>query len=164
MPVQGQTSQQYFNQLTILHSGLLVPQILFACVAYYLVANGDLGQSVDLTTILQVVGAALAAGGFVASMYIPKMLLRGVIQKKTLAEKLTAYRGPLLIRWALLEMPTMFALVSYLLTGNYSFLLLAAALVALFIINRPTPSTACADLELTPSDRMLVENPNSVVL
>jgi hypothetical protein len=164
MPAQGQTSQQYFNQLSILHGALLMAQVMFGFVAYYLVANGNFGQSADLTGIFQVVASVLAVGGIAASMYVSKKLLKGFVQKKTLAEKLSAYRGPLLIRWALLEMPTMFSLVGYLLTGSYFFLLLAALMVALFVFNRPTPSAACADLELSASDKMLLENPNSVVL
>jgi len=70
-----------------------------------------------------------------------------------LSKKLADYRSALIVRWALVEGPSFFAIVSYLLTGNYLLLGFAIILIAIFILIMPSSSKLDSDLELSWQDK-----------
>ena len=159
-----QTSKQYFNTITIIHTALFMVQIIFGAIAYLLKSNAMFQNSdPELGSVLLVASVIVAVGGIAASTVIGKTQIKSARAKANLKDKLAGYKTALLIKLALLEMPTIFALVCYLLSGNYYMLVFAVAILILFYMNRPTVNNLVMDLELNHSDRSLVENPNSIV-
>lgn len=159
-----QTSKQFFNTLTIIHAGLFIAQITFGAITYLLKSNGMFQSSdPELESMLLIISVVVALGGITASTFVGKAQLNAARQKSSLKDKLVAYKTAVLIKLALLEMPTLFILVCFLLSGNYYLLAFAGAVLVLFYINRPTLNNLSIDLELNQSDKAIIENPNSIV-
>ena len=92
-----------------------------------------------------------------------KVQLKSIKAKPELKDKLNDYRGASLIKYAMLETPSMLAIVCYLLTANFIFLGYAGLIVILFLLNRPSPENTVNDLELNQADKTKVLDPNSMV-
>jgi len=64
------------------------------------------------------------------------------------SEKLNAYRGAYIIRWAMLQAPGLFSIISFLITGDYAFAGIWLVLIILFVTAGPSRSKMDDDLEL----------------
>ena len=168
MEAKGQTSKEYFTILTVIHAMLVIGQIVFLAVVYYLSltlpAIGPLSQTDEsLNEVFQFIVPAFIIGGLVASYIWNQHKLKTLREKSDLKDKLAEYRTMLIIKYAILEGPSLFALVSFLLTGNDIFLALSGIIIIYFVIMRPTRGKAGADLELNRAERDQIENPNAIV-
>lgn len=156
------TSAQYFRVLAILHSSFIFGQIAFAGMALFLRSTGGFTfEDESLRTILPLVALALSVGGAAAGAAIfrrQREVLRG---QAVLSEKLAGYRSAQILRWALLEGPALFSIVTFLLTGVYWVLGLVGLLVALFVSYRPSPKRTVQDLLLSHEDEASVLDPGA---
>lgn len=64
-----------------------------------------------------------------------------------------AYQSATIVRLALLEGPSLFGIVGFLLTGNLIFLGISGALIACFIYQRPTRQKIEDDLNLSYEEK-----------
>ena len=141
--------------LSILHFSLLIGQLVFAAIAYYLVTSGSM-KAIDTGKNTQFILIGVAAIGLILvvlsfSMYKKKVaLIKDSVQP--VKEKLVAYRAASLIRWAMLEAPVLIAIIAFMLTGHYNFLILAGAILLLFLSTRPTVSKAAAELSISEDE------------
>jgi len=149
----NQSPQGFLKTVTIIHAALTFGQVMFGVLAF--AESGKTGIDVKNTNnpFLYVV-PLLALIGFIASNFLFKQLLNNVGLKNTLREKLMVYQTALIVRYALLEGASLFAIVCYLLTGNLLFLLISGAIVLYFIIIRPTKQGTQNDLNLSYEDQM----------
>jgi len=164
MQSKGQTSKEYFTLLTIIHAALLSVQLILAMAFYYINATSTTGNdAAELDSVFQIVVPAFMIASYVGSTILLKTQLKSLRAKAELKEKLSGYRGTVLIKFAMLEIPTIFSLVCYQLTSNYLYLGIAGLLMIAFVLNRPTQYNAANDLELNPSERAILENPEAIV-
>jgi hypothetical protein len=126
--------------LQIVHRAMLLGMILFAGIAFFLHYSGNFPSSLQqYDQLLQVVSIVIAAAGFfIGNKLFSKKIFQLRESPDGLDVKLELYRSASLIQWALLEAPALFAIICFLLIGNYAFLALAGALIILFVINTPT--------------------------
>lgn len=164
MQTKEQTSKEYFMTLIIIHAMLLFGQVVFLVVLYYLVVAGQGGMSQELNDILQFVAPAFVIGGLIASALWVNKKLKSIKAKPELMDRLSEYRTVQIIRYALLEGPSLFALICFFLTGNFLFLAFAGIIILYFTINRPSRSKTSSDLELGIKERDLIEDPHSIIL
>lgn len=162
--LQNQTLKQYFTGLTIIHGALVMGQVIFAGVAYYIhsqQSQSQVASTGDEITLYLTVAMAIAgvAGGHVIST----SKIKALKDFKSLGEKLSGYRTGLILRYALLEGPSLFALVNYLKSGNITFLTISAMLVAITILFRPSKERAIIDLEPNPTEKKALEDPDAVL-
>ncbi|MEM6768358.1 MAG: hypothetical protein AAF655_25695 [Bacteroidota bacterium] len=162
MNTHGQTSKEYLNYLQLIHAALIIGQLLFAGVAIFLISQGG-PLSEDLTDIFQLLAPILVLGGIAGSIFLPKTLLASAKESSDLSGKLQTYRSTSIIKFAILEAPSLVSLVAFLLTGNSFFLGLAAIIVAVFFMNRPTTSTIINELELNQEEARIIEDEAAVV-
>jgi len=73
------------------------------------------------------------------------------------------YRDILIGRYALIEVPTFFAFVAIMLTGNSLYLAYIALMILFMIYWRPTRNSVIADLELNLNESTIVRNPDSII-
>jgi hypothetical protein len=164
MEARGQTSKEYFKILNLLHTALLGTQLLFAVVAFYLHINGPLNNdSTEFSNIFQFVLPVVIVGAVLGSAMLFKAQLKSIKAKPELKDKLNDYRSALLIKYAMLEAPSMFAIVCYLLTANFIFMGFAGLIIVVFLLNRPLPENTANDLELNQTDKMRLLDPTAVV-
>ncbi len=162
----GQTSKEYFTLLTILHAGFLGAQLIFAAVVYYVNSTSritSVEEADNLNKLFQFIIPAFILASYIGGSIMVKTQLKTLKAKPALADKLQGYRALVLMRLALLEVPSLFSIVCFVLTSNYLYLGLAALIMIVFLLNRPTLYRTVNDLELTPMDRTLLENPDAVV-
>lgn len=136
----------YNNDLTIktlrlVHTALLTGLVLFAAVTFYLVYSRSVLPSLtkEQEKIFQVIAVLLAAAGFFTGATLLRKqiatLREGMLGAK---EKFRQYRRTILISWVCIEMPALFAIACFLLSGNYALLTLALFVTVLFATLSPS--------------------------
>lgn len=151
------TSEEYFKSLGIIHFALIAGQVLFGLLSCFLELTKSLEPSTtDAKGVLIYIAPVLVLGGFLFSNILFKNRLKSIDRNSEIMLKLTDYREALIVRYALLEGPSLFSIVSYLLTGNIIFILSAAIIVLYFLTLRPTKEKAIRDLELNADEEMIL--------
>ncbi len=159
-----QTSREYFRSLQMVYIALIAGQVFFGVVSFYLNQFADFGApGKELRDIFIYIVPLFIIGGTAASLLVFKNRLKVSAGKTSLNEKMTDYRAALIVRYALLEGPSFLALVVYLLTGDLLFLGMAGLIVLFFLTIMPTINKGVKDLELSPADEQLLNDPNAVI-
>ena len=159
MEIKPQTSKAFFRTLQIIFLGLISGQILFGLFSLFLNQMEDWKPvAAELMQVLMYVVPAFVIGGYLGGKILFKRSMKAAQNKAGLSEKLAEYRSACIVRYALLEGPSMLALISYLITGEISFLVMAAFIIAIFLTIIPTPQKAATDLELNLTDEQKLTN------
>lgn len=137
----------FLKTMRIIFFALLAGQIIFMAVAFFTVNNNPpQSQSDDLFNII--VPVAIGLGLFMSGMLF-KQLLGKIKNDASFEKKLEAYRSAMIIRYALLEGPSIFSTVAYLLSGNIIFLAFSGVMILAFLMNMPSRNKAAQDLNLS---------------
>ncbi|HTD39408.1 MAG TPA: hypothetical protein VK671_02220 [Mucilaginibacter sp.] len=140
--------------LSFTHVAMLAFQVLFTITAfaqssrmYFGVMNMD-DQFVFIVPVL-------ALGGFFGGYLVFKKQKYALREKETLQEKLSGYQSSLITRFALIQAPSFFSIVAYILSGNVFFLFITALMSAYFIFLRPTREKIENDLRFDFDNQMI---------
>jgi anaerobic C4-dicarboxylate transporter len=137
----------FLKTMRIIFFALLAGQIIFMAVAFFTVNNNPpQSQSDDLFNII--VPVAIGLGLFMSSLLFKQMLAK-IKKDDSFEQKLEAYRSALIIRYALLEVPSIFSTVVYLFSGNIIFLAFSGVMILAFLMNMPSRDKATQDLNLS---------------
>jgi membrane protein insertase Oxa1/YidC/SpoIIIJ len=142
-----QDSKSYLKLNAILHLALMAGQVLLAAVFIALTGKTEIILNPD-GDIFFILVPAVALIGIFASGFMFKKFLEQANAKATLQEKLNTYRPALIVRFALLEGPSLFGLVAYFLTGNLFYVFVSAFIIIYFFTLRPTKEKLENDLQL----------------
>ena len=138
--------------LTLLHFSLFIGQLMFAGIAGYLVYSKSFNpvfNSEDVIVIVLSAVIGLSVALIIAAFTMFKNKVEKIrINADAVPEKLTAYRATSIIRWAMLEAPTILTIICFLLTGKYSLLIIAAVLLLIFFYTKPTTFKVAQDLSI----------------
>ena len=158
------TSAQYHRTLNILHSAFIFGQLAFAGIAVLLRSTGQMNfEANELRTILPFIAVALAIAGAAGGSALFSKRRDALRGQETLAGKLGDYRGAHIIRWAMLEGPALFSIITFLLTGVYWVLGVVALLIALFISFRPSPKRTVQDLQPSFEEEVRILDPEAML-
>lgn len=125
--------------LNILHLAFLSGLVLFVLLSTYLVYIGRFSPGMqENEQLFQVFALGFAGLSIFFGNRIFKSRLMAIQNMSSLKDKINAYRGACIIRWALVEAATLFTIVCFMLTANYAFLALAVALIIVFMVLKPT--------------------------
>ena len=159
MNTTQQTVKSYFLALQIVYYALIAGQLIFAFLTFYLIRSGLFdGEQAELRNIFIFIVPVFVMGGLFISHLLFKSFLNNAKGKISLYEKLTYYRSALIIRYALLEGPSFFAIVVYLLTGDYLFLGMSGLVILVFFTLKPSVERAINDLELNSEETRRINN------
>lgn len=142
--------------LSVLHFSLFIGQVMFAFMAGYLIYSTSFEPVITNDEQVLVLGAGVI--GLSLTLVIAAFVLfKKKVEKISLnpavvTEKLTAYRASSIIRWAMLEVPTILTIVVYLLTGNEVLLIVVGVLMLVFYYAKPRISKTAQDLGLTEEE------------
>lgn len=160
------TTKHYFKILNILFFALVAGQILFTAVALTLRYFSDqaIVSALPLAPELMMLALSLfTVMAIAASWLFFTVRLKSIKNQTTLAAQLKSYRSAQITRYALMEAPSLMAIVAFILTGNYLFLVCVAVIILAFLFIRPTPDTLSAHLQLTYEDQLLIRDPQAVL-
>jgi hypothetical protein len=134
----GNTNE--FYTFKIVHRALLIGQVLFLGVMFYLLYSKTVIPPLTAQDkIFQVIAILFAAIAFFAGNAVFKKRLAAIRDGAGISvkEKFEKYRSASIVRWALLEGAALFCGICFFLTGNYAFLGLALVVILLFAMQFP---------------------------
>jgi hypothetical protein len=141
----NQSAAQLVKTTSIIHLALTAGQILFAAITFIIPKKPTTNTGNDMLIFIVPV---MAISCFAAGHLLFKTLLDKIDVQSPLKAKLISYQSATIIRLALLEGPSLFAIVSFMLTGNMVFIGIAAAIILYFIYLRPSKQKIEDDLNL----------------
>lgn len=126
---------------------------MFTGIAGYLVYSKSFNPVFNSEDVIVIVVSA-AIGLSVALIITAFTMFKNKVEKirinaDAVPEKLTAYRATSIIRWAMLEAPTILTIICFLLTGKYSLLIIAAVLLLIFFYTKPSPAKMMQELAMS---------------
>jgi hypothetical protein len=157
------TSKSVLTGLNIIYFSLVFIMTSFGLVVLYLNYSGGIVAEVDaeFAAMLRYILIALLPASFGAGYFLFKKLTSTVDSSLSLKEKLFKYQNALLIRSACFEFVGMLGCVFAMIAADSSFLLFTGIIIAMFFLFRPTVYSITTDLNLSQSDRLILENPES---
>jgi hypothetical protein len=112
-----------------------------------------------LQTVLIIEFALSIIGGYFLFRYMMKKIDTGF----SLRKKMPKYFSAVLLRSTLFEIPALLASVVAFVSVQISYLAINVIVFIIFYMFRPTPEMIAADLQLTPRDRALLDDPQAVI-
>jgi hypothetical protein len=164
METNQQTTKEFFKLASFIHLALIAVVVLFGMVVYFFIADFQRPDTrSELARLLVYLVPGLVIAGIVASNIIFRVRLNALKEIGDLKTKMYGYRESLIIRYALLEGPAMFALAAIFMTNNANYMVYAGLMVVLMTLKRPTRKSAIADLESDQQETALLEDPDSII-
>lgn len=157
------TVGEYFRQLQILFFAMLVGQILFALISYF-VLKPELTADQDMANLMLYLVPAMAIGAIIGSRLLFNQQIAAISSSTSLGEKLSQYRAASILRYALLEGAGLFALVSYLITGNIIFIGIALGVILFFLQFTPSINRVINELSLAGADQSAIQNSDTSLI
>lgn len=141
-----------FSAFKIIHSALLIGQLLFIGIMLYLVYSNIITTPfTGNDKALQVAAVLFSALAFFAGNHILKKRSAALRDNTVISpkERFEKYRAACIMQWALLEGAALFCGICFFLSGNYAFLVLAAALILFFALQTPGKSKTASQSGLS---------------
>ena len=153
-------SQSYFQTLNIIYFSQMFMMLAFSGVVAFLISSNNTSQANPLwhTVLPLVIIASLTLAYVVFRMMVGK-----IKNTDPLKTKMPKYSRAVLIRSALLEMPALLAAIVAFLTGQLYYLGVPVFIVMIFLLLRPTKNTVAQDLNLSPKERAMLEDPQAII-
>ncbi len=149
--------QKPLQTLQIIHFAMLSGQVMFAGVLFFLRDEITITQTDDeLANLFKILVPVLGFGGLLGGNFVFKSFMKKALTSENIGKKMDTYRVAFLIRSALLEGPSLFTLVAFLLTSDVFFIGFAIILMVIFTFLRPTAAGIIQDLELSGEERNAV--------
>ncbi len=142
----------YLRSLQMVHFALGIGMISFLVVCFVLHGSEDWESIPELSNIFTMVVPIVLLAGIVVGSWFYNKRIEGINQTATVQQKLETYRTVFVIRLALHEGPTLFAIVAYLLTVNQWFLHMVLISIAGFVLLRPTADKIATTLSLSDKE------------
>ena len=142
------TPESTLKTLAFTHVALLAFQMLFAIVAFAQTTRMYV-SIMNMNDQFVFIVPVLALGGFFGGYLIFKKQKYALRDKDSLQERLAKYQSVLITRFMLIQGPSVFATVAYILSGNIFFLLITGLMCGYFIFLRPTREKIESDLRFS---------------
>ena len=162
---QSFTSKKYLSQINLIYFAQAGMMLAFSAVVFALIYSGQFVPTSDdgLTNNLTYVLIVVVIAGFAGAHFIYRHMLSRIDKTKDLKKKMPGYLAALLTRSACLEVPGFMAAVVMFLTAKLYLFAIPVFTFVVFYLMRPTPSTIAEDLELSPKEKSMLDDPNAVI-
>ena len=159
-----QTSKEYFKTLSIIHAALTIGPVVFGLIIFLVVSLSHTNALNELTKIFYYVVPIITVIALLSANIFYKSKLKTFKDSDSLQNKLTTYRGLLIMRYASAEGASFFAVVAAFITETPFFLIFVGLLLLLMIYWRPTRESLKADLQLSVQEVSAIDDPDAVVI
>jgi hypothetical protein len=161
-PNMPQTPAGYLKTTATVHFALIVGQSLFAVLSVFLSKKIMINVRNIHDPLLYVV-PVFALSGSVLGNILFRNKVNNIYATDTLKSKLAAYQSAMIIRFALLEGPSLFAIGAFLLSGELFYLLVSVVLIGYFIYLKPTKERVENDVKLSYQELEDFNQPDKVM-
>jgi hypothetical protein len=153
-------SQSYFQTLNIIYFSQAVMMLAFAGVVGFLISSNETPQPDQLWNFVIPLVIILS---LTMAYIVFRMMIGKIKSSEALKTKMPKYSRAVLVRSALLEMPALLSAIVAFLTGQFYYLGVPVFVVLMFLILRPTKNTVAQDLNLSPKERALLDDPQAII-
>ncbi len=157
------TTAAFLKNMKIVFVALAIIQILLAVIAFILISTGLSLNGNNLTPVFTYLIPALCTAMVFVSMVIFKNKINTIDSNLSLNDKLNAYRGLYITRWAIIEGPIIFTIIAYLLTGAQKFLIIVVVMLVVFISLYPSIQKILKELPLSSNEQDILNDPNGII-
>ncbi|WP_186757154.1 hypothetical protein [Echinicola salinicaeni] len=141
---------------------LLITQFVFFTAAYFLTEKTEQMDATFHLFLKFLIPSLVLASIFGSNIYFKKQLSK-LKQDNSLKDKLTDYITALVVKYALLEVPAIIAIVAYFISADWLFLGLAGTMIIIFLLHKPSQSKTISELSLNPEEKRKVLDPKAMV-
>ena len=156
------TSKQYLFQLNLIYGAQAFFMLVFGAVAF-VVSQSAQPLEESFSRLLLYVLVAVVITSLTAAYFVFNLMIQRISNGIALKSKLQKYLTALLVRSALLEFPGLFASVVTILTGSQLPLIAVLFILIVFFLLRPSSGQISQDLNLSQSEKGMLEDPGSTV-
>ncbi len=151
---------QYFQPLRMIHASILGGSLLFlGIVRFALLDSATIDNAILEDDYLLYVPVGVMLAGIVFSEWLFQQRVKKAREFPELVDKLNEYRVACIIRWAILEGATFFAIIWFLLYYDRYFMAIALVGMALLAFSRPTPEKTAKNLRLNAAEHATITEP-----
>lgn len=155
-----QSSGDYIKQVTFIFIVLLLSQIVFFYVAIWHIMPA---REDDFDKEFRIADAIVFVVCLVGSYYLFVRNLKRARIPRGIREKLVIYRTGLYTQWLILEILSIFSIISYIMTGDFLFIFTTVFAIVVFLVNRPTINRTCDELELDSNERRVLKTKDAAI-
>lgn len=157
------TSRRYFQTINLTYYMQAFSLLLFSVVIFVLIYGADKSTAPAADIQWVYVLPVVLIIGLGSAWFLFRAMVNKIDPKARLQDKFPKYASALILRSALLELPGLLAGIVAYLTFEPFYLGGAVMIFLAFVLLRPTRQTIAEDLNLSPKERALIENPDAVV-
>lgn len=141
--------------MLVMHTAFLYAQVLFAITIYFIADKTALFDEAT-SKIVETIAALFTLASVLTGFTLFKKKVQVLKDDVTISveEKLQQYKTYSIIKFAMLEAPSLFAVLTFFLTGNIYYMFLAILLIVVFAAQRPTVPLIIHHLAVTREDLM----------
>ncbi len=150
----------FIRAFSLVYTGVLTSMVIFVVAVFFINQNGVISEDAlrpDMASAYRYGLVGLVLVGLLAGHFIYKSLLSKIDPSISVREKFLKLQAITLIRAACYEIPGLFGAIAAFRTGDNSFLLFSAIMLAFLILFWPTTEKIIQDLQLSDSERMEME-------
>lgn len=136
--------------------------LVFGAVAF-VVSQSVQPLEESFSRLLLYVLVAVVITSLTAAYFVFNLMIQRISNGIALKSKLQKYLTALLVRSALLEFPGLFASVVTILTGSQLPLIAVLFILIVFFLLRPSSGQISQDLNLSQSEKGMLEDPGSTL-
>jgi len=128
--------------------------IVFFAIASYFVSMqpGQVHADKSIDDIFIIIVPVFALISISAGYFLYRSKLQLIKDNPEMLVKCQQFQVISIIKFALIEAPALFAIVSYMLTTNYIYLAVAGLILVVFLINFPSKTKIQNDIEINTDD------------
>ena len=135
-----------------IHTSMLAGMVLFCIVSAVVHIPGRMAANANLNKILQVIVLAVSFILIKTGLTIFERKLRAIPGNAPMLQKIASYKTAAIIKWAMIELPVLLSVVSFLITRNYAFIVLAFGLMLLFAFQGPVKQKIMLQLQISEEE------------
>ena len=148
-------TKNLFTVLSLIHGSLVLGLLVFSGFVYW--KNSSFNTDINQADIFIYMVPLVAAAGYFLSKSLYQKQIQKIDGNNGLSNKLNRYQTASIIKFALLEVPAILALVAYYYNGNAIHLVIALCLIAYLISQRPTQKRFQNDMPLTLEEQQQLD-------
>ncbi len=146
-----------FKSLQRIHTAMLSGIVLFCIVSAIVHLPGRQFANGNLNKILQVVVLAISFILIKTGVTTFNRQLQSIQADLATDKKMGLYKTAAIIKWAMMEAPVLLSVISFMLTRNYAFMVLAFVLMVLFALHGPVRQNILLQLQISEEEARQLE-------
>lgn len=142
----------HFLQLNIIFLALLIVQIIYFGIFFFLVSADNLLIQAELDRILMFIIPVIVLSGILAAKYIYTKIVAGFDKNLSIERKIMSYRNASIIRLALVEGVNILNITAMLITGNFLYSAYFLILIVFYVLFKPSKDKFIVEYEVSGDD------------